>query len=91
MLKRTDSIRDRKFRRIRDPSNEYRNKVIHVVPISTGIYHGGRSFLESTIYGSRHDIRSSEASKFPSIADACGAVLEYSACTHRAMLRGRGA
>ena len=32
------------FRRIRDPSNEYRNKV----PTSTVIYHSGRSFLEPT-------------------------------------------
>jgi hypothetical protein len=37
-------IRDRKFRRIRDLMIEYTNKV----PISTGIYHSGRSFLEST-------------------------------------------
>ena len=36
--------RNRKLRRFRDPSNEYRNKV----PISTGIYHSGRSFLECT-------------------------------------------
>jgi hypothetical protein len=38
------AARDRKLRRVRDPSNEDGNKV----PMSTRIYHSGRSFLEST-------------------------------------------